>query len=383
MKRSRLLFSLAFILICSLALTSCSGKEGVREIIIDVEMEGFLIENARNQYRPQFAEIMEATKKIHSKKGGDFVELFFDQAELLFPKERWVEYFEHRDLEKLDLRSSNKDVRSYFKDESEICMDIVNEIINSRLKNEGVESIQVIRGKNKISLVIQSELTKEELAEFIEIRGSLEFYELHNMDEMKFVWQNILSLSNLRAKKDSELMKSVQIDGEFWFVPTKSKKSVEAFLRKKEVKAITSISLLRFMFGNKETKSLSTGKKGYYLYPVKVPINGKANVRGKHIIDAWVGSGFQDHKLSSIIKVRMSEEASGQWQQMTTNNIGKYLAIVTEREVISTLNCDEPITDNWTEFFVSYSDEEAKNMTRLIRSGTLPVRCKIKKVRKL
>lgn len=184
MKRSRLLFGFVLFLLCSLAMTSCAEKKPNKEIIVDVEMEDLLNEYSRNLNELNFVEVMEATKKVHSKKGGDFIEIFFQQAEQIIPDQRLVNFFRYMDIYELCSSSSNSEVRSYFMDKSESYMDAVESVLEARLGSENFISAQVIRGKHRIRLLIQGDLTNEELTEIIETRASLKFYEMYRASEL-------------------------------------------------------------------------------------------------------------------------------------------------------------------------------------------------------
>jgi preprotein translocase subunit SecD len=110
------------------------------------------------------------------------------------------------------------------------------------------------------------------------------------------------------------------------------------------------------------------GETKYQLGPVR--ISGDAIRRATAIYDpggqTGVAQGWQ-------IDFELTDEGSDRFGQATTELVGRQLAIVLDREVMSAPVVDEPITGGRGVITGSFTQERAKDLATVLNAGALPV----------
>ena len=130
-----------------------------------------------------------------------------------------------------------------------------------------------------------------------------------------------------------------------------------------------------------ETLDLEKEIPGYFLYPCRIPEDGKARVGGDDIKSASRDYDSQDGKIA--VGLRMTQEGADKWAQMTEENVDRIVAITMDGVVFSAPNVINPITDGNTQISGSFSVEEADNLAGLLNGGALPAPCVIKEQMKV
>lgn len=396
MKQSRLLFGFGLFLICSLTFTSCSGNAS-REIIVDVEMQGVLKQHVRNPNNFEFVKVLKATRKIHSKKGGNFIAIFFEQSGRMFPNKRFVMYF--RFNSEINVSSTNVEVISYFMREREKCLNVLIECFKVRLADSQITLAESIKGEDRIKIQSGGNLDKKEFAKLIETQGDLEFYETFTQVDLSSTWRNLNNLAIGETFTERTAMDLIHFDNHSCFVPTENKKEVDLFLNREDAVSLFPQNL-KFMWGAKEIDSKSLGVKGYNLYAVKIPNDGRANVRGADIVKANVAyssdagnsdvesiSGPTYHGESDgnpIVDIVLNQEGELKLRKLTRRFYReKIIAITIDGEVVSAPFVNETIWAGNAEISGGFTKEEAQELATLITIGILPVKYKIQEIKKL
>jgi preprotein translocase subunit SecD len=110
------------------------------------------------------------------------------------------------------------------------------------------------------------------------------------------------------------------------------------------------------------------GESKYQLGPVRIA--GDAIRRATAVYDAGtqgaVGQGWQ-------VDFQLTGEGSDLFAQVTTELVGRQLAIVLDREVISAPTVQEPITGGSGVITGSFTDQRAKDLATVLNAGALPV----------
>jgi preprotein translocase subunit SecD len=117
------------------------------------------------------------------------------------------------------------------------------------------------------------------------------------------------------------------------------------------------------------------GSTKYVMGPVE--ITGDAIGSAKATLDSGsqtsVGSGWQ-------IAFTLRGEGSQQFSDATTRLVGKQLAIVVDRKVISAPTVDEAITNGRGVITGSFTEQRAKDLATQLNAGALPVELKTEQV---
>ncbi|NQX82404.1 MAG: protein translocase subunit SecDF [Flavobacteriaceae bacterium] len=134
-------------------------------------------------------------------------------------------------------------------------------------------------------------------------------------------------------------------------------------LRTKELK------YAKFMWDAKTFKS-DSGKELITLYAIRSNRADKAPISGDVIVDAGADSNPNTSKME--VTMAMNSLGTKQWAKMTTNNIGKFVAVVLDGYVYSAPSVSVAITSGMTSISGSFTVKEAQDLANILKAGKLP-----------
>ena len=85
----------------------------------------------------------------------------------------------------------------------------------------------------------------------------------------------------------------------------------------------------------------------------------------------------RDQQNRNLVSLEFSSEGAEKFAKLTSENVGKRIAILLDGEVLTAPNVQEPITGGKAVITGSRTLEEAHNLAILLRSGSLPVKVNI------
>lgn len=109
------------------------------------------------------------------------------------------------------------------------------------------------------------------------------------------------------------------------------------------------------------------GSNYFALYAIKVPANNEAMITGKDIENATAEADKTNGTVN--IMLTMTENGSQKWEKMTRNNVGKSIAIVVDRKVVSCPVVYEAISGGITNINGVFSIQEGKLLAARINAG--------------
>ena len=98
---------------------------------------------------------------------------------------------------------------------------------------------------------------------------------------------------------------------------------------------------------------------------------GNVLVTGKDLKDAQASPGTGGQGAS--VDLEFNDAGAKLFAEATAKNVGRRLAIVIDKEVISAPTVNEPIPNGRAQITGGFTAEEAQNLAVLLRSGALPV----------
>ena len=191
-------------------------------------------------------------------------------------------------------------------------------------------------------------------------KASLAFYETMYLSDPEIAdkWtaadklsKEIFDPENKTKKSLSDLIKP---DGAFGTVKPDDKKLVDEILNRKKIISVFDGIGIKFMW-SKLNKISQKGEMGYFLHACKIPASGKADVEGKHIQTASTVYNGENGKVT--ISLNMTSEGSNKWYNMTSNNVGKAIAITMDDIVYSTLQILGPVNGGNIEIDAGFSTD--------------------------
>lgn len=134
-------------------------------------------------------------------------------------------------------------------------------------------------------------------------------------------------------------------------------------------------SNLIFAYGNPERNDKGVKSDFLPFYALKtVEGSDKAKLEGDGVQQA---SQDYDDRGRPAIKMLMTKQGERIWGDLTTNNVGKPIAIVLDNIVYSAPNVNGPITSGTSEISGSFTIQEAQDLANILQSGKLPAPAKI------
>jgi len=133
-------------------------------------------------------------------------------------------------------------------------------------------------------------------------------------------------------------------------------------------------SNLMFMYGTVQDNNGNVLKDRLALYAIKTLDNGTAKLEGEH-----VSSARQDYDEKGKPAISMNMDAVGTriWGKMTSDNVGKPIAIALDNFVYSAPNVLNPIPNGNSQISGNFSITEAQDLADILQSGKLPAPAKI------
>ena len=105
-------------------------------------------------------------------------------------------------------------------------------------------------------------------------------------------------------------------------------------------------------------------KKGWYLYACRVPENGKAKVNESHISKAT--TGYDEMNGEITINLSMTDAGADVWSRMTSENVGRIIAITINDVVYSAPVVRTAITGGNTLISGNFTFDEANDLVELL-----------------
>jgi preprotein translocase subunit SecD len=102
----------------------------------------------------------------------------------------------------------------------------------------------------------------------------------------------------------------------------------------------------------------------------ELPIEKRVIVQGQDLVDAQ--PSFDSRTNEPIVNFRFNVRGGQRFGQVTTEAVGRPLAIVLDRKVISAPRIQTPITGGSGQISGRFSVEQANNLAILLRAGALP-----------
>ncbi len=381
-----------------------------------------LIENyARNKNDAKFKKVYKAALKEYNAEGGDFISIFIAKHKELNTEIPLVRLFAISDIDELGMKSTDEEVEEFLRMKESVSMDGVAEIMERRINQFGVAqpNIQKDPTTNRLYIELPGVQDEATVAEKLQSTANLQFYENYTFNEISQYFQQAVILSqqiendnenqsidstdvattdSTDVAEDLSLDESLSLDdlnnneeglGSL-LVPvyqyamgatSENKAAVEQILKREDIQNVFPENVKFMWSADMETINYETKEKGYLLYAIKIPANGKPRVGGTDIKSASTGYDQQEGKIT--VDLEMTVEGGDKWAQMTADNTDKIVSITMDNVVFSAPHVNGPITGGRTQISGSFTINEAKDLAGLLNGGSLPAPCVIKEQTKV
>jgi len=397
-------------------------KGGINAIL-QVSVKDILIGLSNNSKNPTFNQALANATEAQKSSDDTFLNLFFNEFEKLSKgtiKLSDPSIFGNKSLrEKINFKLSNSEVKPIIEAEISGSISTAFEVLRSRIDKFGVTqpNIQRIGNSGRILIELPGAKDIDRVKKLLQSTAELQFWEVYsNQETANFFFEaNAVVENKLKQKEqtttevdststknelddllgevsDSLAIKSTnnlftvltpsipqdqnQISSIIATAKVADTAKVNSYLALKEVRALLSTEMkhTKFLWDAKPfTAKLNATNEDtqlIQLYAIKSNREDIAPIEGDVIDDA-----SQEYGQTGKPEVSMTMNASGSrlWGKMTTENVGKFVAVVLDDYVYTAPSVNTPITTGRTSISGgSMTVVEAQDIANVLKAGKLP-----------
>ncbi|MBT8318315.1 MAG: protein translocase subunit SecDF, partial [Lutibacter sp.] len=393
-------------------------KGGINAIL-QVSVKDILIGLSNNSKNPVFNTALAKATEAQKNSDKTFLTLFYDAFEEESAgtvKMSDPSIFGNKSLrEKINFKLTDEEVMPIIEAEVTGSVNTAFEVLRSRIDKFGVTqpNIQRIGNSGRILIELPGAKDIDRVKKLLQSTAELQFWEVYsNQETANFffaansVVENFLKeetvadttsvkdeLEDLLGEvSDSLATKTVnnlftvltpsipqsenQVSSVIGTAKVADTSRVNSYLARKDVRAVLSndMKYAKFLWDSKPFSSTitATGESVelIYLYGIKSNRADVAPIEGDVIEDA-----SQEYGQTGKPEVSMTMNATGsrQWSKMTTENVGKFVAVVLDDYVYTAPSVTTAITTGRTSISGgSMTVEEAQDIANVLKAGKLP-----------
>jgi SecD/SecF fusion protein len=393
-------------------------KGGINAIL-QVSVKDILIGLSNESKNPVFNKALAKATEAQKNSDKTFLTLFYDAFEEESAgtvKMSDPSIFGNKSLrEKINFKLTDEEVMPIIEAEVTGSVNTAFEVLRSRIDKFGVTqpNIQRIGNSGRILIELPGAKDIDRVKKLLQSTAELQFWEVYsNQETANFffaantVVENLLkeeTVADTTAVKDelddllgevSDSLATKKVNNLFSVLTPSIPQSenqvssvigtakvadtakVNSYLAKKEVRAVLTndMKYAKFLWDAKPFTSTitATGESVQliYLYGIKSNRQDVAPIEGDVIEDA-----SQEYGQTGKPEVSMTMNATGskQWGKMTTENVGKFVAVVLDDYVYTAPSVNTAITTGRTSISGgSMTVEEAQDIANVLKAGKLP-----------
>lgn len=357
-----------------------------------------MVKSYASERNPNFRKAFDAAMAEYSVKGGDFIKIFAEKHKQLNKNVALVSLFSLVDIEELNVKSTDSEVIKFLNDRVKSSMNGIEEIIDRRVNQFGVSqpNIQKDEQNNRLYVELPGVQDEKTVADQLQATANLQFFETYTGQDIAPYWpaavtlsaqkeeivsdddssslslEDLGDLSNTGVKGLGDLLIPVGENPFAAFATIEDRTLVDQLLVRPDIKQVFPEDL-RFMW-SADPEAMDK-KPGYILYAIRIPATGKARVGGKDIQRAMPDVNDRGQRT---VNLSMTPDGAEKWALMTSENVGKAVAITMDNIVYSAPVVQNVIQRGSTEITGNFSFEDATKFAGLLNGGALPAPCVIK-----
>ncbi len=392
-------------------------KGGINAIL-EVSVRDILVGLSNESKNPVFNEALDNATQAQRQSDKDYLTLFFEAFEAASQgsvKLGDPSIFGNKSLkDKINFKMSDEEVKPVLQDEVKGSIGTAFEVLRSRIDRFGVTqpNIQRVGESGRILIELPGAKDIDRVRKLLQSTAELQFWEVYTNQEMAqfFLSANttlaqILKSEEGTVEKDStasaeediddllgEVKDSVDFESEnplfsklfVRFPQTQGDISsiiatanvsdtatINSYLSRKEVRSLLPADLKYAKFA----WDVKSNNDFLNLYALKSNRDDVAPIQGDVISDAQ--QVFDQLGANPEVSMTMNSKGTKQWAKMTTENVGKFVAVVLDDYVYSAPRVNDAITTGRTSISGQFTIDEAQDLANALKSGKLPAAARI------
>ena len=391
---------------------------GGMNVMLEIAVEDVVKALSNDSKDPIFLAAIEEAKVEAKNSQSDFITLFAKSYNRLSNGAPLSIIFNNQMMkDKVRLNSTNDEVISVLREESESAIANSYNVLRSRIDRFGVAQPNIQRMENSGRILVELPGVKEpeRVRKLLQGTASLEFWATYDNDEVlpqlqrannvlrdlgvngaveaeeKAAEGDLVAELEGAAATDAELaaynkanplfaklMPAVDMTGRAYRGPvvghamTYDMEVIDEYLAMPQVKAVLNPDV-RFMWS---AKSVDEAGTIYELYAIKADgRDGKAPLDGGSVVDA--SPQYAQTGGAAEVDMVMNTNGANVWARLTKANIGKSIAIVLDGVVYSAPTVQNEITGGRSAITGNFTISEATDLANVLKSGKLPAPARI------
>ncbi|MDH4200579.1 MAG: protein translocase subunit SecD [Spirochaetia bacterium] len=229
------------------------------------------------------------------------------------------------------------------------------EIIHSRIDKTGVaEPLIRVQGDDKIEISLPGVASPEQAKKIVSSTARVEYHLSEPVTNGEGRYQNAAN---------SHFAKYVKIESE-----------AQRYEYIKEVEKLINLPVQYgiYVYWSKdpEMKTKNTIPRQFLVLERKISMSGDDITPNTYV-------GFDQENVQNTVNFQLTPEGTKKFAKVTTENIGKFLAILIDDKVRSYPTIRSAIATGSAQISGDFSPQEAKDLALIIKEGSLPVPMKI------
>ena len=390
-------------------------KGGINAIL-QVSVKEVLIALSNDSKSLVFKQALEAADNRLKNSDDNYLDLFYEEFEKIsngtiqLSDPAIFRTIALRD--KIELESSNEEVKSVLQKEIDISINTAFEVLRSRIDKFGVSqpNIQRIGTSGRIQIELPGAKDIDRVTNLITSKAELQFWEVFENTEL----QDYLMAANSKVaeilkkevteEKDSSSQNdnsiSSLLDDEenstvdeekslFTYLIPETRRSsmigsakltdtvtVNKWLNEKEITSLlpNNLRYVKFLWDYKPVAG-NDGEEYLALYAIKGNRKNIADMEGDLIADA--SQVFDEVRSKPEVRMVMNARGTRLWSKLTEKNINQFVAIVLDDNVYSAPIINEKLGSISKISGGSMTIEEAQDIATVLKAGKLPAEARI------
>lgn len=412
--------------------------QGGMSAVLQVNVKELLLSLADNNPNPAFRDALNLAEERLSQSTDDYITLFAASFKEKNPSGKLADIFSTRsNLDYIQPTASDDEVLQFIRKESGDAIQRTYNIISTRIDQFGLKQPSVLLEprKGRITVEIAGVDNPQRIRKMLQATANLEFWETYKANELGpsfndandalkaylaytkkgLTADDTSMLNDATASEAAKILfgedDSLGAGASTAPADTAGKSDLEKFTMEaplfavlnpavneqnmymespvvgyarnrdtSKVNAYLSIPEVRskfprdvkFMWGAKPV-----GEKGdfFEMYAIKKrPNTDKPFIDGSAVDDSRPDI---DQYGQVTISMRMNGEGARKWRKMTEENVSRSIAIVVDNQVYSAPNVTEPIAGGNSQISGSFTQEEATDLSNILKIGKLPASANI------
>ncbi|CAM1370367.1 Multifunctional fusion protein [Tenacibaculum litoreum] len=397
-------------------------KGGINAIL-QVSVKDILIGLSDDSQNTTFKQALTNADEAQKDSQENYLDLFYKEFEKLSNgsiKLSDPSIFGTKALrDKIDFNKTNEQVKSTLQEEINTSINTAFEVLRSRIDKFGVvqPNIQRIGNSGRIQVELPGAKDIDRVEKLLQSTAELQFWEVHtNADVQNFFFTANAKVAEMlkddsateqvkdTAKADNDIDDLLGESADSTKVETQKNlftylypnvaqspqqvsslvaqarvqdtAKVNSFLHNKEVRALlpNNLKYTKFLWDYK-SQAGADGTEIIGLYAIKSNRKDKAPIDGDVIADA---KQEYDQLSKPVVSMLMNGSGTKQWAKMTSENVGKFVAVVLDNYVYTAPVVNGAITGGSTQISGgTMTVNEAQDIATVLKAGKLPAPARI------